>query len=64
MTSREDLIKAYMMKQKELASAQEKFTKLKNDKADVEIKLRKSMTQLANLESQSQKIGEVIQVLE
>jgi hypothetical protein len=59
MTSREQLINNYIMRQKELATLKERHTKLNNEKSDKNEVLNRTELQIKNLECIAHKVGEV-----
>ncbi len=59
MTTREQLINNYVMRQKELGTLQERHQKLTNEKDDKLRLLTRTETQIKNLECIAHKIGEV-----
>lgn len=59
MTTREQLVQNYIMRQKELATLQERHQKLTNEKEDKSSLLNRTETQIKNLENIAQKVGDV-----
>lgn len=61
MSTREQLVGNYIMRQKEMGTLQERHQKLTNEKSDKLKLLNRTETQIKNLECIAHKVGDVHQ---
>jgi ribosomal 50S subunit-associated protein YjgA (DUF615 family) len=59
MMNRDKLVQTYIMRQKELATIQERFNKLQNEMDDKKKLFNRTEQQIKNLECIAHKVGEV-----